>query len=202
MDVYLALVAATLLLVLIPGPNVAIIVATSVARGTRYGLVAVAGTTVGLAAQLALTVSGLSALVEVAAISLEWLRWLGVAYLAYLGMRAWTTPAEDLQDDQPHETSGMTLFWSSAAVAAVNPKTLMFNAAFLPQFVVADGAVGTQFAVVAGVFLTVVAAGDSLWALLAGRTRAYLARFGRLRNRLTGCVYVGGAIALAFARRP
>ena len=135
MENLLALIAATAVLVAIPGPNVALIVATSINRGTQHGLVAVAGTTLGVAAQLALTVFGLATLIHFTALTLEWLRWLGVAYLLYLAWRAWITPQDNLGAVAAPKASRQKVFWGGAVVAVLNPKTLLFNSAFLPQFV-------------------------------------------------------------------
>ena len=203
MDLLIALVLASAVLVLIPGPNVALIVANSVSFGTRFGLLVVAGTTVGIALQLCLTVFGLAALVSVAADILIWLKWLGVAYLIYLGVTTWRTPAEDLSTVTARKAPAAKLFWGGLGVALVNPKTLLFNSAFLPQFVSAqsDLSVQAQFVVVSMVFLAVMGLGDSLWALLAGRARYALARYGRARNRIAGAFLIGAGAALAFARR-
>ena len=173
MESYLALIAATALLVAIPGPNVAMIVATSLSRGTRHGLFTVAGTTLGVGAQLAFMVFGLTALIGMAATAFEWLRWAGVAYLVYLGIRAWNDAAEDLSTIAADKRPGDIAFWGGFGVALVNPKTLLFNSAFLPQFVSANVnlSVGVQLIVVCSVFLGVLALGDSAWAILAGRAR-------------------------------
>jgi threonine/homoserine/homoserine lactone efflux protein len=203
MDHFAALIVATAFLVLIPGPNVALIVATSIARGTRSGLLAVAGTSVGVALQLAFTVFGLAALVAVAADVLTWLKWAGVAYLVYLGIRTWNAPADDLASVQASPEADRKLFWGALAIAVVNPKTLVFNSAFLPQFVTAGSelSVHTQFVLVSFVFLAVIAAGDSLWAVLAGRARGFLKRFGSARNKVSGAFLVGAGAALALTRR-
>lgn len=203
MELLLALIVATAFLVLIPGPNVALIVATSIARGTRSGLLAVAGTSVGVALQLAFTVFGLAALVSVAADVLTWLKWAGVAYLVYLGIRTWNAPADDLSGVKASRDADRKLFWGALGVAVVNPKTLVFNSAFLPQFVSESAALGVpaQFALVSLVFLTVIALGDSLWAVLAGRARTVLRRYGRARNKVSGAFLVGAGAALALARR-
>ena len=203
MELLLALILASSILVLIPGPNVALIVATSIGFGTRYGLLAVAGTTVGIAVQLGLTVFGLAALVSVAADILIWLKWLGVAYLVYLGVSTWRAPADDLSTVTPEKVPAAKLFWGGLGVALVNPKTLLFNSAFLPQFVSTQSALSleAQFALVTAIFLVVMAFGDSLWAVLAGRARHVLARYGRARNRIAGAFLVGAGAALALARR-
>ncbi|MEQ8206052.1 MAG: LysE family transporter, partial [Woeseia sp.] len=88
MDSIFALAAASLILVLVPGPNVALIVAVSLQYGRRLGLATVAGTTVGLAIQLALVVAGYTALIAVVAGALFWIKWLGVAVLIGMGVRA------------------------------------------------------------------------------------------------------------------
>ena len=202
MELLIALALATAVLVLIPGPNVALIVATSMAYGARAGLAAVAGTSCGIAAQLALTVAGLAALVAATADVLVWLKWAGVAYLVWLGIRTWRQPAGDLDAVRP-QAPGARLFWTGFAVAAVNPKTLIFNSAFLPQFVSQGSglALETQFVLVGAVFMAVMVAGDSLWALAAARAGSVLKRFGRARNRISGAVLIGAGAALALARR-
>src|SRR6185369_974295 len=95
-DLYLAFIAATVVLILIPGPNVALIVANSVAHGPRAGLLTVAGTGSAMVLQLALTVLGMSTLLLVLADWFELLRWAGVAYLLWIGLQAWRSPAIDL----------------------------------------------------------------------------------------------------------
>ena len=203
MESYVALIGATALLVAIPGPNVALIVATSLSRGTGYGLLTVAGTTLGVGAQLAFMVFGLTALIGAAATTLEWLRWAGVAYLLYLGLRTWNAAAEDLSMMSADKRPGGSLFWGGFGVALVNPKTLLFNSAFLPQFVGAnaDIGVGAQLVLVSAIFLSVLALGDGAWALLAGRTRWLVNRYGSLRNKLSGAFFVGAGAALALSRR-
>ena len=84
-SLYLGFVAASTILILIPGPNVSLIVANSIAYGTRYGLLTVAGTSSAIVVQLALVTLGLTATLDILAGWFEWVRWIGVAYLVYLG---------------------------------------------------------------------------------------------------------------------
>jgi threonine/homoserine/homoserine lactone efflux protein len=126
----LPLIVATAILVMIPGPNVALIVANSLRYGFRMGVHTVLGTTVGVGLQLALVVVGLAAIVEVAAEALLWIKWAGVAYLVYLGIRTWREPADDLREIE----AAPAMFGRGCAIAILNPKTLLFNAAFIPQF--------------------------------------------------------------------
>lgn len=194
-----ALVAATAVLILIPGPNVALIVANSLRHGLRGGLVTAAGTTAGLALQLLLVVAGMAALIERAALALVWIKWLGAAYLLYLGIRTWNEPADDLARIGPQSMSGA--FWRGAGFAVINPKTLLFNAAFLPQFVGNAADAGTELAFLAAVFLAVIVVGDGLWALTAASARRFIRCFGALRNRITGGFLVGAGVGLALSRR-
>src|SRR5580704_14390604 len=105
LDLYLAFVLACVVLMVIPGPNVALIVANSVAHGTRYGLLTVAGTASGVVVQLALTVLGASAALDFLAASFELLRWAGVIYLVWLGVAAWRAPLVDLTQVRPQARS-------------------------------------------------------------------------------------------------
>src|SRR4051794_30938918 len=89
LDLYLGFVIASAILILIPGPNVSLIVANSIAYGTRYGLLTVAGTSSAIVFQLGLTALGLTATLSLLAGWFEWIRWIGVAYLLFLGIRQW-----------------------------------------------------------------------------------------------------------------
>ncbi len=192
-----ALAIATGILVLIPGPNVALIVANSIRYGFRMGAMTALGITLGNAVQLLAVVVGMAALIELAAEALTWIRWAGVAYLVYLGVRTWNEPADSISTS----TAAPTLFWRGFMIAVANPKTLLFIAAFLPQFVVANGSVTGQFAVVSGVFLSVLLAGDMVWAFFAGSARRLFDHYGAVRNRITGGFLVAAGAGLALARR-
>ena len=192
-----ALVAATIVLVAIPGPNVALIVANSLAYGFRAGALTVLGTTLGVGLQLVLVVLGMAVLLESAAGALTWIRWAGVAYLVWLGVTTWRRA--------PARTEAVPLrpvvFWRGCLVAAANPKTLLFSAAFLPQFVAPGPGESARLALAAAVFLGVLGAGDLLWAAFAGAARPLLGRVDAVRNRIIGALLVVAGIGLAWARR-
>lgn len=197
---YLAFVAATVVLMLIPGPNVALIVANSVAHGTRFGLLTLAGTAAAMVLQLALVGYGLAtALGEIGA-WLDWLRWLGALYLVWLGMRQWRAPSVDLARTQPEARSPRGIFLRGLLVSLTNPKTLMFFGAFFPQFISPEHDLGGQVWLLSISFVAIAIAVDSLWATLAGRARGFLAGRGRLRNRLSGGFLIGAGVGLALAR--
>ncbi len=195
----IALIAATTVLVLIPGPNVALIVANSLRHGLKLGLVTAAGTTAGIALQLFLVIAGMAAVIEIAASALAWIRWVGVLYLIYLGIRTWMEPAADLEQIGPQSATGV--FWRGFGFSVINPKTLLFNAAFLPQFIGDASGAGGQLVVLASIFLTIIIIGDALWAVFAASARNWLSRFGNLRNKVTGGFLVGAGLGLALSRR-
>ena len=202
LDLYLGFVAACAVLIAIPGPNVALIVANSVAHGTRFGLLTVAGTSSAAVVQLTLTVLGTTAVLDFLAASFEWLRWLGVAYLVWLGIAAWRSPAVDLTRTVPQARSARVIYVRGLLVGLTNPKTLLFYGAFLPQFVTPGPTASDQLLLLAATFLVVAVVLDGGWAVLAGRMRALLAMRTRLRNRLTGGLLMCAGLGLALARRP
>ncbi len=197
----IALVAATLLLVAIPGPNVAMIVANSIRHGARFGIVTVAGTTAGVALQLSIILSGFATLLGMAADILTWIKWAGVLYLLYLGITTWRTPAETLDYVEASMQPASRLFWRGTMLAIVNPKTLLFNAAFLPQFADKAADPARQMLLLGVTFLITLSAGDAVWAIGAGTARPYLQKYGRLRNRMTGGFLTASGVGLALARR-
>lgn len=200
MENTLTLIAFTLALAAIPGPNVALIVAGSLTHGTRYGLATVAGTTLGVGLQLILVVTGLSALLALVADALVWMKWAGVLYLIYLGVKSLRSPAPDLLSITARPEHTARLFWRGTMIAILNPKTLLFNAAFLPQFVSNSGNAALSLLVVAVVFLLTLSIADALWAILAGRARPYMLRFATVANRVTGGLFLIAAGGLALSQ--
>ncbi|MGE0236508.1 LysE family translocator [Methylocystis sp.] len=200
-EAFAAFIAATVALAILPGPNVALITANSVAYGRRFGLITVLGTSVAMAPQLALTVLGMTGVLTLAGEMIEWIRWAGVAYLVYLGVQAWRAPVIDLSRVQPQPRSARSIFLRGFLVSSSNPKTLLFYGAFFPQFVTPEGDVMLQLAMLCLSFLIVMSALDSCWAILADRLRGLLGTRGRLRNHLTGAFYLVAAAGLASAKR-
>jgi homoserine/homoserine lactone efflux protein len=199
-SVFLAFAATVTVLMLIPGPNVALIVANSVAYGSRYGLLTVAGTSSAVVVQLALTALGMTRLLGALGTSFELIRWVGVAYLVYLGVAQWRAPAVDLTRTKPEPRSPRAIFMRALLVSLTNPKTLLFYGAFFPQFVTATHDLGAQIVLLSATFLLLAVTIDSGWALVAGSARALLASRGRLRNRVSGSLLIGAGVGLALAR--
>ncbi|HET6183603.1 MAG TPA: LysE family translocator [Acetobacteraceae bacterium] len=198
---FLGFVLATAILILIPGPNVALIVANSVGRGTRVGLLTVAGTGSAIAVQLALTALGLTAVLSTLAVWFEWLRWIGVAYLLYLGVQQLRAPAVDLTRVRAQPRPARAILLRGFLVGLTNPKTLLFYGAFFPQFIDPGRALAPQVDVLCATFLVLALVLDGCWALAAGRARWLLAARPRLRNRLTGGCLIAAGAGLALAHR-
>ena len=201
MDSHLILVFAGLvtILMLIPGPNVALIVGTSLAHGARFGLLTVAGTSTAMAVQLALVGAGMAGLLGAAGHWFSWIRWIGAAYLLYLGIMEWRTRPADLNRVRTEARAPRLIFAKAMFVSLTNPKTLLFLAAFLPQFMTGTAGLPGQLATLSVVFVGIAVIVDSGWALLAARL-GHAFGGGRLRHRLAGGVMIGAAFGLAGIR--
>lgn len=196
-SIYLAFVAATVVLVAIPGPNVALIVANSIAYGPSFGLVTVVGTTTAaLLLQLAFVTLGLTGSLIMAGWFFEGVRWVGVAYLAYLGLTAWHAAVADLSQLALEPRSKRVIFARGILVSLTNPKSLLFYGAFFPQFIRPGPNLLGQMLLLSVTFVTIAAVHDCCWAFAAGRLRPLLTARGPLRNRLTGGFYLAAAAGL------
>lgn len=201
LELYFAFVAAATALILAPGPVVAVVVANSLAHGARYGFITIAGATLGTSMLLTVVVTGATALLAMLADWFSVLRWIGVAYLVWIGVQAWRAPPTDLAASAEGR-SPRSIFLRGFFVALSNPKALLFFGAFLPQFVSPGPDARSQLALLAATFLILAMALDSLWAVFADRFAGALRGNGRLRNRLTGGALLTAGLGLALARRP
>lgn len=202
-NLFVAFLLATALLILIPGPIVTLVVANSINRGTRFGLATTFGASLGNAV---LVVAGAAGLAPILGLLTDWfdvLRWLGAAYLVYLGVMQWRAPPVALETTEAETGSVKRVFAHGFIVAITNPKTMLFFAAFFPQFIDPARAMTPQLAVMSIAFIAVAATIDSGYALLAGRLRFIFTSQARakLRNRLVGGLLILTGIGLAAARR-
>ena len=197
---YLAFLAAATGLIVLPGPNVALIVGTSLEQGRRAGLITVAGTSAAMLVQLTAVGAGLAALMASASHVVAVLRWIGVAYLVVLALRAFLAPEDRLEPRAAPRSSAMTVL-RGFGVSITNPKTLLFYGAFLPQFIDPRGDAGAQLILLSASFLVIAATLDCGWAILATRLRGLLTLRPRWRNRLTGTCLLGAATGLALAHQ-
>ena len=200
---------ATVLLAVTPGPDTALVFAQSLRHGARGGIVAALGVATGCLVHITAASIGLSAVLAASALAFNIIKWLGAAYLAFIGLRAIITsgraaPAAIMADPPGRKTS--SVFWSGFLTNVLNPKVAVFFLAFLPQFVTA----GSQYAPLgfAVLGLILIAVGFS-WlagvALLAARSFAALGSRHNLRawlERALGAAFIALAAKLAFAESP
>jgi homoserine/homoserine lactone efflux protein len=199
-ELYLIFVLASALLVATPGPNVALVVGTSLRYGARTGLLTVGGVNLGLVVQLAAVAAGLTWIVDLFARHFDLIRYIGAAYLALLGLQQLFARPKAEEAAAP-VMRGEHALARGFAVAFANPKTLIFHAAFLPQFLGA-GENRADLWLLAATFAVIAALGDGLYALFAARARAAVTeRARRIADRASGAILLGGAAVLLAARR-
>jgi threonine/homoserine/homoserine lactone efflux protein len=191
-------------LVAIPGPNHLYIVTRSVAQGRRIGLASAFGVETGTLVHITAAAVGLSALIASSATAFNVVRYLGAAYLAYLGVRALLRDrGTELIDAQARGHSVRRAYLDGILVNVLNPKVALFFVAFLPQFVdPGRGTTATQILVLGLVVFVIATASDIVYALAAGALGGWLrGRPGFLRRQryVTGGIYLGLAAAATFA---
>jgi threonine/homoserine/homoserine lactone efflux protein len=184
-------------LLAIPGPAVLYIVATSVDGGRRNGLLSVAGVHLGSLVHIAAAVAGLSALIVSSAIAFSAVKYVGAAYLVFVGIRKLLgkdEPTEAAEERPPR--SGRRVFSQGVVVNVLNPKTALFFLAFLPQFVDPDRPVWTQTIVLGLCWVGLGLLSDGAYALAGGTIGRVLRRRRRAVRYASGGIFVGlGAVA-------
>lgn len=204
-QVLITFVAACVLLALTPGPNMALMIANTLSRGLRAGLVTLAGTATGLALLVAAAAVGMTSIMVFMATWFDVVRWAGAVYLVWLGVSQLWRLRRDSTGPVAAEASsaGSGCYLQGLAVSLSNPKVILFLGAFLPQFVDVGGDAVDQLAVLAVLFVVVLAAVDVITVLAVARARATLAATHlRLLDGAAGVLLVLGGLALAMMRRP
>jgi len=198
-DLFAAFLFITVILFITPGPIVTLIIATGASQGVRAALTTVAGTSLGNAVLLTAIAFGLNWVLQNAVELFELLRWVGAAYLIWLGVQAWRHAGTASMA----MAGGGVNFSRGVVVALTNPKTIAFFTAFLPQFVDPTLPAAMQLTVMCTVSALLGALMDSGWAIASGLGRAWFIKpeRGRLLNRMSGVVLIGGGIWLSLARR-
>ena len=200
----LAFIGATVVLLLIPGPAVIFMLNRTLADGRTAGLTAVAGLEVGDAIQATLAALGLSAVIATSQTLFESIKWVGVVYLVWTGVRTLLTVPPALAEDTSHVDRSL-VFRQGVFVNSLNPKTALFFLSIFPQFVdpSSDNATG-QSLVLAAVFLLLATVFNSSYVLLASHLRDKLLR-GRavyvMRRWVSGLLFIAlGALSMTTAR--
>ena len=198
-NIYLTFLGLAVAVIVIPGPSILLIVSNSLKLGRISGLYTVAGTSTAMLLQLGVAVLVLTSLISFRAQDLNAIRWLGIAYLCYLGIKRWRSAAVG---DSP-EKSGRRQYQSAFAegffVSLINPTTMAFFVAFFPQFLNADDSLLEQLLLMSAVFWLLALPFDISYALLAGRMgKALQSPTGIIiRNRCSGAVILAAAVWMA-----
>lgn len=198
---WLLYLVAAIGLSLTPGPNSLLVLTHGALHGHRKTLFTVSGGALGFVALIALSMLGIGALLQASADALTVLKFLGGAYLVWLGIQLWRAPAVQLRADaSPADARGVELFRQGLLTAVSNPKALLFFGAFLPQFIDPHRDLLVQFMVMAGVFVAVEFVVEYLLALLAHRIRPVLERAGKGFNRVCASLFVAMGLALPMTK--
>ncbi|MEW9919313.1 LysE family translocator [Marimonas sp. MJW-29] len=173
-DLWLAFVAASTALLLIPGPTVLLVLSYALSKGRSVAVASAAGVAVGDFAAMSLSLAGLGALVLTSATLFTALKWIGAAYLVWLGIKLIrSAPSGGLSLPRGAERQ---VFGHAAAVTALNPKSIAFFIAFVPQFIRPDAPLMPQFAILIATFVALAAVNAFAYALAADRLRRVISR--------------------------
>jgi homoserine/homoserine lactone efflux protein len=197
LNTWLIYVAAAIGLSLSPGPNGLLALTHGALHGRRKALYTIFGGAFGFIAVIALSMFGIGALLKT---SLSWLtamKWMGGAYLVWLGIQVWRSPPIGLEirgSEEPR--AGRLLFQQGALSALTNPKGILFFAAFLPQFIDPARSLFVQFVIMAGTFAAIEIATELVIASMAHRISPWLRRVGRRFNQACGGLFMAIGVAL------
>ncbi|MDG4575990.1 MAG: LysE family translocator [Defluviicoccus sp.] len=203
-ETWLLFVAASALVLAIPGPTVLLVVSHALAGGAASGWRTVPGVALGDAVAITVSILGLGALLATSAALFTLLKWLGALYLVVLGIRLWRSSATDAREAPvARDRADRSATWQAFTVTVLNPKSIAFFIAFLPQFVAADAPAWPQLVILALTFVTLATLNATLYALVAGTFRARLRRLTTRRagNRIGGAVLIGAGIVSAATQR-
>lgn len=204
LDIWLLYCLAAVGLSLTPGPNGLLSLTHGACYGFRPTILTVLGGALGFLVLIAASLAGMGALLSASERVFTIAKWIGAAYLVYLGIRIWRSPAPLVaapSTPQEHTAKPWQMFNQGFLVAASNPKGLIFFAAFLPQFMVPGVSFWQQLAVFGGTFVVIEVVYELLLAMMAQRIAPHLTRYGRWFNRVAGATFIGIGAVLTTASR-
>ena len=196
-DTWLIYLLAAIGLSLSPGPNGLLALTHGALHGRRKALYTVTGGCVGFVTIIALSMFGIGALLQASLVWLTILKWVGGAYLVWLGIQVWRSPPLGIEihgSAQPR--TAWSLFRQGALSALTNPKGLLFFTAFLPQFIDPARSLFVQFVIMSTTFAAIEITTEVFIASMAHRISPWLARVGRRFNQACGGVFVAIGVAL------
>jgi len=202
-EIWAAFAAASVVLLVIPGPTILLVVSYALGQGWRAALPVAAGVALGDFTAMTLSMLGIGALLAASATVFTMLKWAGAAYLVYLGVKLYRAGGVPRADPRTDGTSVAGMLAHAWLVTALNPKSIIFFVAFLPQFLDRHGDLVTQMLIFEATFLVLAFTNALGYALIASRARMAFAspRAIRIFNRAGGAMLVGAGLATA-AMRP
>lgn len=203
-EIWLAFVAASTALLLIPGPTVLLVLSYALSKGRSVAAASAAGVALGDLVAMSASLAGLGALVLTSATLFTALKWAGAVYLIWLGIKLLrSAPSGGLNLPESDDITASRVFRHTAAVTALNPKSIAFFIAFVPQFITPNAALLPQFALLVATFVGLAAFNAFAYALLADRLRRVIARPAIITciTRAGGAALVSMGILTATLRR-
>ncbi|MBN8187377.1 LysE family translocator [Salipiger thiooxidans] len=203
LDLWLTFVAASTALLLIPGPTVLLVLSYALSKGRSVAVASAAGVALGDFTAMSLSLAGLGALVMTSAALFTALKWIGAAYLVWLGVKLLRSAPKDGLALPRAEVTASGVFTHAAAVTALNPKSIAFFIAFVPQFLTAEAPLLPQFAILVATFVSLAALNALAYALAADRLRSAIARPSVIAwlTRCGGAALIGMGLLTATLRR-
>jgi threonine/homoserine/homoserine lactone efflux protein len=203
-DLWLTFVAASIALLLIPGPTVLLVLSYALSKGRSVAVASAAGVALGDLVAMTASLLGLGALVLASATAFTVLKWTGAVYLVYLGIKLLRSArVTGLDLPEADSITPSRVFGHAAMVTALNPKSIAFFIAFVPQFVQPDAALLPQFAILIATFVGLAALNALAYALAADRLRHMIGRPHIITaiTRAGGAALIGMGILTATLRR-
>jgi len=199
---WLAFAAASALLLLLPGPTVLMVISHALAHGRRSAAATVAGVVLGDFTAMTASLVGLGAALQASSSLFTLLRWVGAIYLVFLGVRLWRAPLGEPKLEADAATTPRRMLMHAYAVTSLNPKTIVFFIAFVPQFLARSYPPFPQLAVFEATFVTLAGVNALFYALTASAARQTIQkpRVQRTVNRAGGTLLVGAGALAAFWR--
>jgi homoserine/homoserine lactone efflux protein len=200
-ELYFGFIIATAILAAIPGPVVTLLVATGTRQGSQAALRTLAGSTTALAVHVTVVGFGMSSLLALIGEWFTWIKWVGALYLIWLGVTAWRESYRSSNVTEPIQIQRS--FWRGFIVGVTNPKTLLFYAAFFPQFIDPALSASFQLLVLCPTFVLVGGTIDLIYALSASKTRQWLTHPNakRVTDRVSATILIAAGAGLAATRR-
>ena len=203
---WFAFAAASAVLLAIPGPTILLVISYALGHGRKIAGATVAGVALGDFTAMTASMLGLGALLATSAAIFTVLKWIGAAYLVWLGIKLWKAPVGN-DSGSTLETSPaerpLRIFVHTYAVTALNPKSILFFVAFLPQFLDLSRPLFAQMAIFETTFLILATINAALYAWLAAAAGSTISKpnVRRIVNRLGGSLLIGAGLLTAGLKR-